>query len=312
MAPAGHRTDRAGRRAAAVGAARRRCCGAVLCGAVLLVSGCSTSRTVPAGLLAGSLENAVGTVQEQPDPELVRQGGPALMLFLDGMLACDPDNRKLLRAAALAYATYCQAFLGAREDEDRAAVLYARAREYGLRLLRRQRYFERALDGPIEGFEKALRRFRRRDAPDLYAAGAAWLGWIFTQADSMRALSELPYALAVVRRVLELDEGQAHGAAHVFMGVYYASQPAGAGRDLAGSRTHFERAIALSNGGNLMAWVTYAEFYGKATADGKFFSETLTRVLQSGRQADKPEFALANALARERAEALLAQKDDIF
>ena len=148
--------------------------------------------------------------------------------------------------------------------------------------------------------------------PDLYAAGTAWLGWIMSQPGSMAALSELPKALAVMQRALELDETYENGGAHMVFGIYYASQPVGAGQDLAKSRAHFERALDLAGPGNLMPQVMYAEFYGKAAADEALFKKTLERVLEQQQTGADSRHALTNAIAVERARTLLQQRSDYF
>ena len=262
-------------------------------------------------MLEPYLEGVVASIKAHPDPELVEQGTPAFLLLLDGLVAASPRNPDMLRAAAAAYDTYCQAFLLQEEASERASRLYGRARDYGLALLKRRRFFRRALEGDQEAFESSLRRFRRKDVPDLYAAGSAWLGWIASSPDSMQALAGLPRALALMQRVLELDETYQDGAVHLFLGIYYASQPRGAGQNLPRSREHFARAAALAGPGSLLAQVVFAEVYGKATLDRDLFCRTLEEVLQRECTA-RPDIRLMNTIARQRAAELLAQADEIF
>jgi hypothetical protein len=127
----------------------------------------------------------------------------------------------------------------------------------------------------------------------------------------MAALAELSKALAVMERVLALDEGYADGGAHLVFGMYYAVQPAGAGQDLPRSRKHFERAMKLGGEQNLLPRVLFAEFYARATADARLFSETLDQVLAAP-DTTVPRFRLMNAIARERATRLRQQKEEWF
>jgi hypothetical protein len=250
-------------------------------------------------------------ISQQPDPELVRTGAPALLLFVDSLLASAPDDAGLLRAAASAYTGYTQAFLMADADQARAAILTERAKGYALRLLDRRSSLATARrDGP-DRFEAALQRLGRRDVEDLYVAGGAWLAWILVRPDSMAALAELPQALAVMRRVLALDGTHAAGGVHVIFGIYYASQPPGAGQDLPRSREHFQRALALAGDNNLMASVLYAEFYAKAAGEKQLFTDLLSTVLARKPGTDEA-FAFDNALARERARELLGRVDELF
>ena len=258
------------------------------------------------------LNGVEAALKAHPDPRLVEQGTPAFLLLLDGLVAASPKNRALLRAAATAYDTYCQAFLLQQEETGgRASRLYGRAKDYGLALLSRRRFFRRAMDGDQEVFESSLKRFRSRDVPDLYTAGSAWLGWIASSPDSMEALAGLPRALALMRRVLELDEAYQEGGVHLFLGIYYASQPRGAGQDLRRSEEHFTRAVELGGTGNLLPRVVFAEVYGKATLDESLFTKTLGAVLEED-CSERPDIRLLNTIAKQRAADLLAQAEDIF
>jgi len=279
----------------------------VLAVAGILAAGCGTVNR----MAATSVGNLLGALREQPDPQLARDGAPAYLLAIDSLIAGDPENPDLLRAGCTAYATYASAFLSGEADAVRAARLQGRAKEYGQRLLRLHAAYARAEQAPVPEFEAALARFDRGDVPDLYAAGSAWLGWIIAKNDSMEAMAELPRALAVMQRSLALDEGHADGGAHLVFAVYYAIQPPGAGQDLARSRRHFERAMELGGGQNLLPRVLFAEFYARAAVDPDLFTRTLQGVLDAP-ETEPPPLRLTNAIARERAARLLQQKDDLF
>lgn len=274
--------------------------------------GCRSFPITPSGMMAQSLDGVVTGMRSHPDPELVRSGAPALLLLIDGLLTDAPENPDLLLTGTAAYTTYCQAFLTGEDDQPRAALLYERAKNRGLRLLSQQDFFAKALLARQDVFEAALQSFRRRDVPGIYWTGAAWLGAILSQPDSMSALSELPKALALMKRVLELDESFQQGRAHLAMGIYYAVQPPGAGRDLARSRHHFGRAKELAGPTRLTPLVLLAEFYATSAADPQLFLETLTTITET-KLADLPgDDALANAVAQQRAQWLRDNRGDYF
>ena len=265
----------------------------------------------PASYLDSYFEKVKQSIISQRDPELVRQGLPTLIILLDAAVAQDPDNPELLLAASNMYATYAQAFMVPSEEKKRAAIQYQKAKEYAIRLLKQRDFFAKVADGPFEDFEKALTQFTKSDVPDLYAAGSAWLGWILTNTDSMEALSELPQALALMRRVEQLDDSYSYGGVHLVFGIYYAIQPPGAGRDLKKSKEHFLRAIKLAGKKNLLPKVTYAEFYLTAAGEEKEFDKALNEVINTDSSNDT-EFALINAIARERAKKILENREDFF
>lgn len=293
-----------------------RTAGRLLSGTVLTVlfltvgNGCSLS---PAGMLSDYFEKVKIAIFQQEDVELVRQGVPTLILLLDASLADDPDNPDLLRTASTTYSTYAQAFTSCEGEEDRAAILFGRAKEYALKLLSQRQFFADVLEGPFEEYEGALQLFTKDDVPDLYAAGNAWIGWILNQPESMEALAELPRALGLMSRVLELNEEYADGGTHMLFGIYYAVQPPGAGRDMKKSLKHFQRAMKLAGSDNLLAKVTFAEFYATAMQDEKLFDLTLQEVLEGGKNgAADPNKKLINSVARERAKKLIKRKGNFF
>jgi len=279
--------------------------------ALVVATGCGIVRHTLVSSGTDTMAHLLTSVQAQPDPELVRQGLPAFILLLDGLIEAYPENPKLLRAAATSYVAYAQAFLADPKDEERAARLYDRAHHYGMRLLQRHKRLAATLSKSGDAFELALRTCSAEDVPDLYVAGTAWLGWIIAKPDSIEALADLPRALDLMERILELDESYGNGSAHLTFGIYYAIQPAGAGQDLAKSRHHFNRAIELGGGNDLTARLLYAEFIGKATLDRDFFSGQLEDILKFD-VTIAPDHRLANELALQRARMLLLNQDDYF
>jgi hypothetical protein len=127
----------------------------------------------------------------------------------------------------------------------------------------------------------------------------------------MAALVQLPRALALTPRVLELDESYGEESSHLAFAILFAIQPRGAGQDLERSRSHFERAVELAGPENFLPRVLYAEHFGKATLDQDFFVSTLSDVL-AGDPARFPENRLLSELAQRRARVLLSQQEDFF
>ncbi len=282
-----------------------------LAGLVPMIAGCGLSQSVATSAGADAIQGLITSVQRQSDPELVRQGLPSVLLLIDGLLISSPDDPELLLSATNAYVSYCQAFLSAEDETERAIKLYDRARDYGLRLLRGRPFFDEAWDGSFEEYLAALEQFTVDDVPHMHATAAAWLGWIIAGADSMEALAELPRALALTERVLALDESYGSGSSHLVFAVFFTVQPRGAGQDLERARRHFERAIELAGPENLLPRVLYAEHYGKATLDEEFFVNTLKGVVEVD-VTQYPEHRLANEIARQRAGELLSRKGEIF
>ena len=272
-------------------------------------SGCVVLRHSISSMTTPLAADLVQSLQEQSDLQLVHDGGAAFLLVFDGLVRSSPDNDGLLLAAANAQIAYAGAFVG-REEAPRARAMFAKARDYGLRVLRRRGAFDKVWDRPLDAFASAMPAFGSDDVPALYATATAWAGWIISSPDSMQALSEFSKVRALMQRVLDLAPGCQHGGPEQFFGIYYAIQPRGGGQDLAKSKEFFERAMKFAGPDYLLVRVTYAEFYARYAFDRELFEKTLKDVLAHG--GDRPEFRLTNAAARRRAQGLLERADDIF
>jgi len=253
-------------------------------------------------------DDLAASLQRQNDPDLVRDGAPSLILLMDGLAESSGRSAALL-AAARARVAYAAAFFS-REQRARARLMYARARDQALAALCEDRRFAAALRAPIADFETAVARMGRTHVPALYTAAAAWLGWILNSEGDPEALAQLSRPLAMIRRVAELDPGHDRGGVQLLLGIYYAVQPPGAGRDLNRSRAHFERAQQLAGAGALMPRVAMAEYYARYAMDRELFEQLIAEI--GAQREDPPGLELANALARRRAAELKAMADEWF
>jgi len=245
----------------------------------------------------------------QSDAELVHSGAPAYLILMDALVASSPRNARLLLATSDANTAYAAAFLSGDEPE-RARIMYAKARDYALRVLRKRRAFRRVENATIREFEVGILKLGKRDVPAMYSAATSWLGWIINNSGSMEATAQLPRALALMQRVLDLSPGYQDGGPEMFFGIYYAVQPRGAGRDLEKSRKLFRESIAYAGDDMLLPRVAYAEFWARYAFDRETFESVLEEVLED--TTDAPEYRLMNAVARERARHLLEEADEIF
>ncbi|MFO1489426.1 MAG: TRAP transporter TatT component family protein [Kiritimatiellia bacterium] len=277
--------------------------------AALLLAGCGMMRQGAMGLVAPVADNLAVSLQRQTDLQLVEDGVPALILLLDGLVLSAPDNSELRLAAADAYTSYAGAFTNP-DDKARAAELFGRAKTYALDVLGRNKRFKAALNDPRADFDAVVKTFRKRDVPALYAAATAWTGWIISNSDSVAATADLPRAMALMQRVMDLDRGYRQGGADTFFGIYSCILPRGAGQDLPKAREHFESALRYAGPGHFFPQVTYAEFYARYAFDRELHDRLLNDVLT--RTDTPPDAGLMNAVARKRARALLAAADEWF
>jgi hypothetical protein len=276
---------------------------------IFLPAACGTSKTMTVASTATLLEEVARASYRQTDLRLIREGMPSYLMLIDGMVEAVPENKKLLITAAQSYASYASAFI---HDEDKAyaVTLYAKARSYALRALE-QNGFENPVSREFDDFESGLQEMDKRDVTYLFWAASCWGSWISVNRGSMEAMAELPRVVALMKRVLALDEAFYYGGAHLFMGILEASKPRIAGGDLNLARDHFLKAIALGEGKFLMAKVYFADYYAKKAFDRELFIATLEDVLKTPADIEV-ELTLFNSVAHNKARKMIAEADDYF
>lgn len=273
--------------------------------AALPLSGCQLLANRATNRLA---DNVSAAVLDQEDMLTVRDGGPAYLIAIDGLIQGDPDSQTLLLAGARLYSAYASAFVS---DPERAQRLTRRAKDYGERALCVTRA---SLCDPgklaFDDFEEALARTKSRDVDALYGLGSAWAGWIQANQGDWNAIADIPKVQALMERVVLLRPGYESGSAHLYLGVLYTLRPQTMGGKPELGRQHFESAIELSDGRNLSAKVMFARQYARLVFDRALHDRLLTDVVESDPNATG--FTLSNVLAQEEARVLLADADEYF
>jgi hypothetical protein len=269
------------------------------------VQACSNMVASATARMAQSLSTAV---LNQDDPETVRQGAPAYLLLVDSLIADDPQSSSLLQGGARLYVAYAAAFV---TDPERARRLTRRAVEYADRAL--------CLELPAacepaartaEGFNVAIAGATAAQVPALYTWGIAHAGWIQANSSDWNAIAELPKVEAAMRRVVALDETYEKGAPFMYLGILATLRPAALGGRPEEGRRDFERALALSDGKNLMVRVQFARYYARLVFDRPLHDRLLKEVLAAN--PVQPGLTLGNTIAQEQARELLAGADKYF
>jgi hypothetical protein len=75
-------------------------------------------------------------------------------------------------------------------------------------------------------------------------------------------------------------------------------------------RQHFERAIEIGEGRNLMVHVLYARYYARNVFDQTLHDQLLEYVVTA--EVDAPGLTLSNTMAKDEAQRLLGESDDYF
>ena len=250
------------------------------------------------------------------------QALPFSLKLVESLLAESPKHAGLLFAATSGFTSYAYAYV--QQDADRfeaedieragalrrrAARLYLRARDYGLR----------GLDGRYPDFRNALKQdpkaavrlAKRDDVRLLYWTAAAWISAISVSRDNPDLLADQPVAEALIDRAFQLDPDFDSGAIHGFLISY---EPARQGRTAdatARSREHFDRQVALTHGQLAAPFVSLAEAVTIQVQDRHEFERLLACALAVNSD-ERPEWRLQNLIVQRRARWLLSRADDLF
>jgi len=262
-------------------------------------------------MVSSAVNDLSTAVYQQRDISLARDGSASFLLITDSMILRNPNDPALLLNGMQLYSAYASAFLIGK-DKERAFILLDRAPEYGFDLWEEQFGWKSVNLMSIDDWESIVAKTSLKDVPALYWTASTWASWITTHPDSIVAISDLPFVLTALNRVLELDDMYQNGSVHLFFGMYYAIQPSGIGRDLEKSLFHFQTAIQAAGPYAMLPKVLFARYYARAQFDEELFTKTLREVLLSPSNCPDPNLNLMNAIARERAELYLEQLEELF
>ena len=253
-------------------------------------------------------DNLTAAILDEDDPGTVRDGVPAYLLLIDGMIQGDPENSSALLAAAKLYGAYAGGFV---DTPERAQRLANRAYDYAHRAFcLRRKDICMALDSPFDIFQAALEKTDRGDVPTVYGFAAAWAGRIQVNSGDWNAIADLPKLQALLLRIVALDPHVDDGGAYLYLGVIHSLRPASLGGKPEEGKAYFDKALELSAGKNQMVRVLYAQFYARLVFDQALHDKLLNEVLAADPHA--PRLTLINTLAKVKAKALLESGKDYF
>jgi hypothetical protein len=253
-------------------------------------------------------DNLSDTISGYDDPETIEQALPAYMVLISSMIRSEPDNVNLLISGSKLYSSYASAFV---QNKQRQRVLARHAFDYASHALCIQKPVAcNAKKESYHQYEQTLKLFKKSDVKLLFAYGSAWAGLIEANSSDWNAVADLPRVKSVLKRVVQLDENISNGDAHVYLGVLDALIPPAMGGKPELAKAHFEKAIKISQGTNLMAKLLYAEKYARLVFNRKLHDKLLHEVVAA--DVSDSSHRLVDVLAQQRARKLLANASDYF
>lgn len=275
----------------------------------LLLSACSMGKMVVQGTQS-VMDSSIDAMNRETDLELARDAMPANLKVLEGMLIEDPGNTTMRLYAAEGFYGYAFGFVEL-EDRERASLFYRRCYEHARRALRQTGMELDPEAVSPAALEEAVAGTGVKSVPALFWTASCLGKWIDMNRNDPAGFVELSSAATLMQRVLELDEKYYYGGAHIFFGVYYGGRSPLFGGDPQRAREHFERAAQINDNRLLLVDELRAEYLDRQLLDRAAFNANLTRVIEAP-DGLYPEMALANAIARQRAQYFLAMEDELF
>ncbi len=288
-------------------------------GALLIylgMSGCS--------LYVDSFTNDLSkAIESSNDPQTIMQALPAYIVLIDGMIEGDPQDEDTLMASVFlmnAYASLLGSQIDLIEDMPDFHIKVIKNHQKILNRKALQRA-EKALcihdemlcnitNLKFNELSLKLKSIKENEINILYRLGIAWVSWVQVNTDDWNAMAQLAQIKLIMQTVIEKNEKIDNGNAHVYLAVLNSLIPATLGGKPELGKQHFEKAIKISNGKNLMAKALYAEYYARLMFDEKLHKKLTDEIILEERK--NKSLSLVNTLAVEKAKALQRSAPDYF
>ncbi|HTR82801.1 MAG TPA: TRAP transporter TatT component family protein [Bacteroidota bacterium] len=271
---------------------------------------CGLLQTVAVKSTTGILDEGMAAIYEESDLQLAEQAIASDLKLLEALHKSDPSNDHLLIMLTQAYAGYALGFVE-DQDPERAKLFYARARDYGLEVLRENKTFSDDFDEGPATFVKGVESLSDDDVPALFWTANAWGNLINLSISDPDVVADLYKVNAMMDFVLRHDEKFFYGGAHLYFGAILATTPKALGGDPEKAKEHFERCLTIGDHKLLLPYVYYAKTYAVQVQNKKLFESLLTTVDTTSIDV-LPEQRLINAIAKRKAKALLAKTSEYF
>jgi len=277
--------------------------------AVCLAAGCSPKQ-MALNRMAAALADSTSVYDSDNDPEFVRLAAPSTLKTIEMLLSQSPHHPQLLLTACSGFTQYSYAFLhvesevkaadaaAAKDLRARAQQMYQRGRGYCLRGLQ-VKHPNITLESLSSDAAGALKGATAEDVPWLYWTAAAWGADITLAPAPIARIAELPAIRALLKRAKELNDTWDEGAIYEAMIPFDGLSPL-LGGSAAAAKADFDKAIQLSGGKSVFAYVALALVTPDATEKRKLLDQALAIDV-----SQRPSRRLTNLIAQRYAKAVL-------
>lgn len=270
-------------------------------------------------------ENINKAIKANNDPQTVMQALPAYIVLLDSLIENNPQDETVLIASSRLMNAYAS-LLGSENEmlPENDVYLYQKNKLKLQQAKLNKKALQRAVDAnciheeylcdlttiKYTDFENRLEKIDEDDIAMLYSLGTAWVMWLQINSSDWNAMAQLPKIKLLMEKLILIDENWQNAGAHMYLGVLNSLLPATLGGKPEQGKMHFEAAIRLSKGENMMAKVLYAQYYARLIFSESLHQQLISDVLKS--EGNSREFTLLNVLAKQKAEALKISAQEFF
>ncbi|MFA5834911.1 MAG: TRAP transporter TatT component family protein [Bacteroidota bacterium] len=272
---------------------------------------CGVVNTVAVNATTNIVDYGLEAIFEESDLDFAEKAIPGNLTLLEALYrAKDKDDDHLAFLLTEGYTGYTLGFV---EDVDveRAKILYARARDYGLRSLKKNKQFAQAFEQDQTAFKKSLEQFSKEDVPMIFWTANAWGNLINVSISDPSVLGDLPKVNAMMEFVLKNDETYFYGSAHLYFAAILATTPKNLGGKPDSARYHFEKCFEIGNNKFILPHLYMAKSYCVQMQDKALF-EKLLRTIDETSLDELPQQRLVNAIAKRKAKKLAERIDELF
>ena len=274
-----------------------------------LLSGCSFAKlTVRASM--PMIEGGITAINQETDLLLAESAMPANIELMEGMLINDPHNIPLRLYASQAYYGYVYGFIE-DTDKQRASNLYFRGFKHGARALSEFGINTQHLNGTLESLQQSINHLDDDAVAALFWTASCWAKWIDMNRDKAESLAQMPKAVMLMQRVMELDETYFMGSANIFFAVYYGSKPPMLGGDYEKSSHYFSKARNINKGKLLLVDLLQAQYLDRQKFDARSFRLRLNKIINAPDNI-YPEQSLITMIAKQKAALFLSMEEQWF
>jgi hypothetical protein len=272
---------------------------------------CGVVQNVAVNSTSGILTYGQAAIFEESDLTIAEAAIPGNLKLVEALYrAKDGDDDKLGTMLAQGYTGYALAFVE-DTDPERAKAIYTRARDYGLKVLRKNKKFDAAFDQDAAAFQEGVNTFTKDDVPTIFWTANAWGSLVNLGMADPEIVGDLSKVNALMDFVLRTDEQFYYGSAHLYFGTILATIPKVLGGRPELAKQHFEKCFAIGQNKMLLPYVFMAKSYAVQVQDKELFLSLLKKVEDAPIDI-LPEQRLVNAVAKRKAKALAARVDELF